>query len=154
MKSITRIPIWRTLVNWISVVLLGSIIAPILLSVFDVEKFEPAMVLAFMIVSAVCSLPALGVFILSNWGMNGEKLSTGRYRLWQGLIHLGASVITFLFIGIMNGGPGMEFDDFLLIVGGTYTTLGQIAWWITFFSHREQAEAAPQNKELLDDLSV
>jgi hypothetical protein len=153
MRSTTRIPIWRTFVNWAAVVLVGSIIAPILLSAFEVEHFNVGIIPGFMLVSAVCSLPAVGVFILVNWGLNLQKLSAGRYCLWQGLIHLGVSILTFLVIGFMNDGLG-QLDEFLLVVGGTYTVLGQIAWALTFFSHREGTAKKPENKELLDDLSA
>lgn len=153
MRTTTRIPIWRTLVNWISVVVLGSIFAPLLLSAYEVERFEPEIIGAFIVISGACSLPAVIIFILVNWGMNKEKMPTGRYRIWQGVIHLGVSILTFLVLAMMNGGLGMlSFDKFLLIVAVTYTTLGQIAWWLTFLSHQEGPAEKPENRELLDDL--
>ena len=146
-----HIPVWRSFVNWIAVVILGSIIAPALLKT---EASPPGWtdletVLGFMVVSAVCSLPALLVFILANWAMNRSSLRIPVYRGWQFLIHLFVSAATFLAIGFSD-----DFDDpdFILKTGLTYTILGQLAWWITFLSHRKTLQKPASREELLDDV--
>jgi hypothetical protein len=147
-----HIPVWRSFVNWIAVVILGSCIAPSLLKAHATPASwtDGETVLGFMAVSAVFSLPALLVFILSNWAMNKRRLRISTYRGRQFLIHLGISVMTFGVIGI----SGDEFDDmdFTIKTGLTYTILGQLAWWITFLSHRKKEQKPVAREELLDDL--
>ena len=134
MKTITRIPAWRTLVNWIAVVLLGSVIAPAFLGHWDVNAIG-----FFILASGICSIPALILFLFINEEMNSRQLSPARYRMKQGLIHLLIAVLTFASLSNMLL-PGLAVT---LSVGGTYTLLGQLAWWITFSSHREHIPAAP-----------
>lgn len=134
----TRIPIWRTLVNWIAVVLLGSIISPALLG-----GFAPGIILLFLLFSSVFSLPALIIFVFVNMSMNKQQLPVARRRLNQALIHFGVSVLTFLVILF-----AFDFDelDFMLPVAATYTILGQIAWWITFNTHRTAASSVSDHQ--------
>ena len=125
----------RVLTNWILAVLVGSILLPICIGAPD-----PVFMAISLAISAVLSLPALGIFFLLNTLLNKRPAYTLRKRL---LVHNGihllvaaATFITFYAsIGINS------FADGILLPGIVYTVVGMSIWSYTFIKASKRTEA-------------
>jgi hypothetical protein len=156
MKQATRIPVWRTFLNWIIAVVAGSILWPIIMSLFRNGPKELDAVGGFMLISAVVSaltsLPAMLILLFANWQMNKQEMPRSRYRGIHILIHMGVAILTFCVIYYFAEPSKREFFPFL-VLAATYTVVGITTWAITFRIYRnKQVNRTDLREDILDEI--
>ncbi|MDH4473966.1 MAG: hypothetical protein QE487_15270 [Fluviicola sp.] len=157
MKLPTKIPVWRTFLNWIIAVLIGSFIWPLLASMFkggpdDLEEAGALMLISVMI-SGMTSLPTILLMTLANWILNKRELERKAYQLIHLAIHLFLAMLTFFVLYVFADHlSGTETFQFLLIAF-SYTLAGICTWAVTFAIYRRKALApSPYSSEILDEI--
>lgn len=121
----------RLFTYWISTVILGSILAPILLSIGfgSIDGLFGVMLLS-MIVSMITSLPAIIVFYLVLNYQNDNNIphkQKQRTLMWT---HLACGAATFTVLGLMTG--SFEVLPAVLVFFCTYTGIGMLFWYYEF----------------------
>lgn len=150
------IPLYRTFLNWIIAVLLGSILWPMVYWVFDRSEIRlgdvGGIVLISMILSGLSSLPALAILLVTSWQLNKRDMIRAAYVRVHAAIHLLVALLTFLIIYVFsNDGFGGEALVYL-VIAATYTAVGLTTWSITFLIYKKKAKRIPmQPTELLDN---
>lgn len=158
MKRPTKIPVWRTFLNWIIAVLIGSFIWPLLASLVkegpnDLEEIGGFMVLSVM-VSAMFSFPTILLMTLANWILNKQELERKAYQLIHLAIHLFLAMLTFVVLYVFADGLSDSETFQFLLIACSYTLAGICTWAVTFAIYRRKAKApSPYSSEILDEPS-
>ncbi|MBI3240370.1 MAG: hypothetical protein HYZ43_16245 [Flavobacteriia bacterium] len=157
MKQPTHIPVWRTFLNWIIAVLIGSALWPLLASLFkggpdDLEEAGGLMLIS-VIMSGMTSFPTILLMTLANWQLNKRQLERRAYQLIHMAIHLFLAMLTFFVLYVFADGlSGTETFQFLLIAV-SYTLAGICTWAVTFVIYRRKVNApSPYASEILDEI--
>lgn len=156
MNSSFYIPLYRTFLNWIISVILGSILWPCFYWFFDRTEihFDDAggIMLISMILSGLSSLPALLILLFVSWKLNKRDLVPNAYLQIHVVSHLLVALLTFFVIYVfVNDGIGNDGLGYL-VVAATYTIVGLTTWFVTFSIYKRKAKYADlQQTELLDD---
>src|SRR6218665_234018 len=127
-----KVLIYLTFTNWLIIVVLGSLICPYVGEAISDRPFiggsrqsaEDALGISLMcmLVSAVCSLPALIFMFVAHLLLNKNKVSKMKHQLIQNVVHLGVAVLTFGVMFILMGmDRATDQDlDFILILFFSY----------------------------------
>jgi hypothetical protein len=156
MKQTIRIPVWRTFLNWIIAIVAGSILWPIIMSLFkngpkELEEIG-GIVLISAVLSALTSLPAMLILVFANWQLNKQEMPRSRYHGIHILIHIAVALLTFCVIYYFSGPLGREFFPFV-VLAGTYTVAGITTWAITFRIYRnKQVKRTDLREDILDEI--
>lgn len=157
MKQPTKIPVWRTFLNWIIAVLIGSFIWPLIALLFkggpdDLEE-AGAIMLISVVMSGMMSFPTILLMTLANWILNKRELERKAYQLIHLAIHLFLAMLTFFVIyAFADHLSETEAFQFLLIAF-SYTLAGVCIWAVTFAIYRRKATApSPYSSEILDEI--
>lgn len=157
MHQPTKIPVWRTFLNWIIAVLIGSFIWPLLASLFkggpdDLEEAGVLMLIS-VVMSGMMSFPTILLMTLANWILNKQELERRAYQLIHLAIHLFLAMLTFFVIyAFTDHLSKTEVFQFLLI-SVSYTLVGICTWAVTFALYRRKAAApSPYSSEILDEI--
>lgn len=157
MKQITHIPVWRTFLNWIISVIAGSILWPVIMSMF---KDGPGhidevgnIILISAVVAALTSLPAMLILLFTTWQLNKQEMSRKQYINIHMLVHVVVAFLTFFVIYLFASRDiGREFFPFL-VLGVTYTVVGITTWAVTFAIYRKkQVHRTELREDILDEL--
>lgn len=157
MQQVTRIPIWRTFLNWIISVIAGSILWPLVMSLFESGPYRADDVWGLMVISAIfaagTSLPAMLILLLVNWQLNKQEMPRRQYHGIHIGIHLGVAFLTFLVIYLFAAGD-LGRDKFpFIVLAFTYTIVGMTCWLITFGIYRKkQVHRTELRDDILDEL--
>jgi len=155
-----NVPIFYTFTNWIITVIVGSIMLPAFGNLlgghsdisaktyFDGDTL--GIILISMIVSAVCSLPALIVLFVTHLILNRNQENIRTHQFTQNVVHVVVSVFTFgVFAMYMDTRNDFEF---LWSIAVTYPFVGIVVWNITYLLRRKKAVNQVSNDEVLDEL--
>ncbi|MES2555271.1 MAG: hypothetical protein V4604_03920 [Bacteroidota bacterium] len=157
MKQPTNIPVWRTFLNWIIAVLIGSFIWPLLASLFkdgpnDLDEIGGLMMLS-AIVSAMTSFPTILLMTLANWILNRQQLERKAYQLIHLAVHLFLAMLTFFVLYIFADHLSKTEAFQFLLIAFSYTLAGVCTWAVTFAIYRRKAQApSPHSDEILDEI--
>lgn len=158
MQQATRIPVWRTFLNWIISVIVGSILWPLLTVFFDehtdADDLGLAILLSIML-SAAASFPAMLILLFTNWQLNKQEMPRQQYLGIHTLVHVGVAILTFFVIYLfVNDGFSRDLFPFLLLAV-TYTVVGVTTWLITFSIYRKkQVHRTEQREDILDETNM
>lgn len=155
MSRTYKIPAYFTFVNWAIAVVLGSLFIPITSSFnsrsiisFNEEYMET--VGAFAAVSAILSLPAIIILLISNIILNKQELPKTKFLLIQNGVHLGVTILTFGIIGSLL--ESRSDFEFVVPIALTYFIAGTIAWGISAVIFKEsQTTSISDSNELIDE---
>jgi drug/metabolite transporter (DMT)-like permease len=157
MKSSTHIPVWRTFLNWIIAVLIGSVIWPVLSLFFkggpdDLEE-AGALMLISAVVSAMTSFPTILLMTLVNWQLNKRDLVRKAYQLIHTAIHLFLAMLTFFVLYIFADHLSSTEAFQFLLIAFSYTLAGICTWTVTFAIYRRKAlSPSPYASNILDEV--
>lgn len=157
MKQPTHIPLWRTFLNWIIAVVIGSITWPLLAAMFEDGPNDLEEVTGFMVISAIMSamtsIPTILLMTLANWLLNRRQLERGAYQLLHIAIHLFLAILTFLVLFVFAGHLSKTETFQFVLIAFSYTLAGVCAWSVTFAIYRRKAKApSPYAEEILDEI--
>jgi hypothetical protein len=156
MQQVTRIPLWRTFLNWIISVIVGSILWPVIMSVFEsgpngIDDIG-GVILISGVFSGLTSLPAMLILLVVNWQLNKHELPRARYHGIHAALHVGVALLTFFVIYLFTGNLGKEFFPFI-VLGTTYTVVGITTWFVTFRIYRnKEVNRTGLREDILDEL--
>lgn len=155
----THIPLWRTFLNWIIAVLAGSFFWPLFTQFFegmggdfnDIDGIAGIMLIS-AILSAMTSLPAMLLLLLTNWLLNRKQLIRAAYLRIHIAVHLLVAILTFLVIYVFVGeGLGRKDGFAFVMIAITYTLAGLTTWSITFTIYRKREKEGIHHDDLLDE---
>lgn len=157
MKQIIHIPLWRTTVNWILAVIIGSILWPFMAYIFamgggdnDLPELFFAVIGVSFILSGLCSLPALILLLVLNKMLNNKQGSLSQFKNTHRIVHIVLAFLTFFVIGLLAG-LNVRENYVVLLIGAVYTVCGMMLWEYTFFKVKKSLRPEEQeNDELLD----
>lgn len=156
MKTTARIPMWRTLVNWIITVITGSILWPVLgvlvegRSAVAIGEAGPVMLIS-MVLSALCSIPALILLLVINGILNKQEVTLVRYKTIHHAIHFFLGILTFFVIMVFAGLSNPEYE-LLSLLGLVYIAVGMLCWEFVFQRARRAVKETPkEDNDLLDE---
>lgn len=133
----------RLLTYWISTVLIGSFLAPIILSIgFGGLNDIFGIMLISVIISFIASLPAILVFyvvLTYQYDKNIHNKQKERTLMWT---HLGCSLATFIFLWSFIGSS--EVIPAVAVFFCTYTGIGMLFWYYEFRTGWEKTEEIEQ----------
>lgn len=155
MNKTYKIPAYFTIINWLIAVVLGSLLIPVTSSFsrknfisFNEKYLETA--LGFAAVSAVLSIPAILLLLISNIILNRRELPKVKYLLIQNAVHVGVTILTFAIISLLL--ESRSDFVFILPVAITYFFAGTIAWGISAVIFKEKLGSnLSDNTELIDE---
>lgn len=156
MELTLYIPLYRTFLNWIISVILGSVLWPCIYWFFDRTEVHlddaGGIVLISIIISGLFSLPAMLILLFASWKLNKQYLIPKVYVQIHVAAHLLVALLTFFVIYVLTttgiGSKGLIY----LVVASTYTAVGLTTWFVTFSIYKRKAkDVYLQQTELLDD---
>jgi hypothetical protein len=157
MKNYMHIPIWRTILNWAIALGAGSIVWPLVASLFkqgpdEIDEIGAVMAIS-VILGGLTSLPALGLLILTNSLLNKKELAPIKFIQVHTLVHIALGLLTFfvLYAFVSNGLNGKE-NFIFFILGGSYMLAGLATWVFTFGLYRKKVNVREYNEDILDEL--
>ncbi|ASS49102.1 MAG: hypothetical protein A3D31_04770 [Candidatus Fluviicola riflensis] len=156
MKQPTKIPVWRTFLNWIIAVLIGSFIWPLLALPFtggpdDLEE-AGALMLISAAISGMTSFPTILLMTLANWILNKQQLERKAYQLIHFAIHLFLAMLTFFVLYVFADHLSKTEAFQFLLIAFSYTLAGVCTWAVTFAIYRRKAQApSPYSDDILDE---
>ena len=157
MKQPAKIPVWRTFLNWIIAVLIGSFIWPLMASLFkggpnDFEEVGGIMLIS-IVVSGMTSFPTILLMTLANWILNKRELERKAYQLIHLAIHLFLAMLTFFVLYVFADHLSDKEAFQFLLIAFSYTLAGICTWAVTFAIYRRKALApSPHSSEILDEI--
>lgn len=157
MNQPTKIPVWRTFLNWIIAVLIGSFIWPLLASLFkggpnELDEIGGIMLLS-VVVSGMMSFPTILLMTLANWILNKRELERRAYQLIHLAIHLFLAMLTFFVIYAFTDHLSKKEAFQFLLIAASYTLAGISTWAVTFAIYRRKALVpSPYSSEILDEI--
>lgn len=157
MKTL-KVPVYFTFTNWLIIVIAGSLLCPFVGHLITgqgafsgrrdsiEDSFEVAALC--MLVSAVFSLPALIIMLVTHLMLNRNGVSKKRHMLVQNMVHLGVSLLTF---GVIYSLTGFDDIEFLVILILSYVPVGLLVWNITYSLQKEKATHVVKGADVLDE---
>ena len=157
MKKTRLIPLYRTFTNWIITVAIGSALLPFVSFIVGGNGFFSGnkvisdetlpMILFSIVISAICSIPALLVLFFAHWILNNSTPVWKNHQLIQNGVHLFVALATFTVMGISFGNNDRNFLWVLVLA---YTPTGIITWNLTYWLCKRKKEVEVINSEVLD----
>lgn len=155
MNTSFRIPLWRIFMNWFIAIIVGSILWPAISLLFkDAPYYHPDDVPGIMVISAILSalisIPAIGLLMLTTHLLNTNKVAKSRYQLIHTTTHIFLALLTFTVLFPFGNIPSGEVI-FYLILAFSYTLAGCVSWFITFTIYdRKRKEIPLGSEDILD----
>lgn len=149
-----RIPIYFTFVNWLIVVIVGSLLCPLFAELilehgggFNFDSIE--LIGMCSLLSAIFSLPALIILLVTHVILNRRADSKLSFTLIHNLVHFTVALITFFVIF-----AAIDFDegDEILVLICSYVPIAIFIWNLTYYFRKEQEVGKPKNNEVLDEI--
>lgn len=155
MNTSFRVPLWRIFMNWFIAVIVGSILWPAACLLFkDAPYHHPNDVPGIMVISAVLSalisIPAIGLLLLTTHLLNTSNVEKPRYQMIHMAVHLFLALLTFAVMFPFGNIPPGEVI-FYLILAFSYTLAGCVSWLITFVIYDRKRKGIPPATEGLID---
>jgi hypothetical protein len=156
MKQVMHIPIWRTFLNWVIALVIGSILWPLIAGIFEngPKQFEEmgGVMLISMILGGLTSLPAMLLLLLTNWQLNKHELSSGSYIRTHILVHILVAILTFFVIYLFVSRDIGRSMFLYIVLASSYILTGIGTWSVTFMIYKRKALEKPERRDdILDE---